>query len=589
MRQSKRLRPLLVAAALLAARPPAPAEPPSSAHEVERLIDQLGDPDYHAREAAEARLAEFGYAAFDALSIAERHPDPEIAARARYLLRQITVDWNRPDDPEPVRRAFEGYDGLSLDERLKRVEQLYLLPADQGLAGLCRIVRFERNELLAKRAAMAACSRKPATAARAALIRREAGAGPRLAARWLQAYCMESTDAAQAAALWGAAAAEERRVGQLRPEAAPAETQAWLERRQASLLRRAGQPEEARQVIAGIVDREPGDPESLERLVDWLVSEEAWSSIDAVAQKFDSLFDGEPMLIYSLAQARRVQGRAAEAEELAEKAAGLRPDELDLHAQSADRLRRRGQTRWAEKEYRLVIDQAAPGSFLALGAQRLLAEMLHDALDFGRAADVLDVSIEAMRENIKQRREGENGSTLEEVVARALYLRAEHRLEQADLAGRRELLVQALEQNPLDIDVLIALSGVKDLPPETRTRVAQRIEQAAGSFRAELTQSPLDGTPYNQLAWLLANTGGDLDEALDCSRRSLELQPEEPAFLDTLGRVYYARGDFEAAIEHQSRAVELSPHSGLMRRQLELFQRALEKSHESAGSSPVTE
>jgi tetratricopeptide (TPR) repeat protein len=305
-----------------------------------------------------------------------------------------------------------------------------------------------------------------------------------------------------------------------------------------------------------------------------------------VAKRFHDLFDAEPMLIYSLAQARAVQGRSEEAEALAQQAAGIRPEQIDLHAQSATRLRLRGQSRWAEAEYRLVIDQSPAGSFAALGAQRLLADMLYDLLDFGRAADLLDASVAAMRENIRLHRENENGASVEEMQGRALYLRAEQKLEQGDQAGRRELLEQALVQNPLDIDVLIALSNIKDLSPDTRNRVAQRIEQAAQAFRAEQSQSPHDATPYNQLAWLLANTDGDLDEALDGSRRSLELQPDEPAYLDTLGRVYYARGDLEAAIEQQSHAVELNPHSGLMRRQLELFQGALEKRR---AAEPTTE
>jgi len=43
---------------------------------------------------------------------------------------------------------------------------------------------------------------------------------------------------------------------------------------------------------------------------------------------------------------------------------------------------------------------------------------------------------------------------------------------------------------------------------------------------------------------------------------------------DTLARVYYAKGDYENALKHQQKAVELEPHSGLIAKQLELFKKA---------------
>ena len=55
----------------------------------------------------------------------------------------------------------------------------------------------------------------------------------------------------------------------------------------------------------------------------------------------------------------------------------------------------------------------------------------------------------------------------------------------------------------------------------------------------------------------------------------LELRPETAGYLDTLGRCYYAKGDYKSAVLHQSRAAELDPHSVQIRRQLEFFQQAL--------------
>ena len=75
----------------------------------------------------------------------------------------------------------------------------------------------------------------------------------------------------------------------------------------------------------------------------------------------------------------------------------------------------------------------------------------------------------------------------------------------------------------------------------------------------------------------MANTEGDLDEALKYSQKSLELSPENGGLYDTLGRVYYAKGDYENAVKNQQHAAELEPHSGLIARQLELFKKAREE------------
>ena len=81
----------------------------------------------------------------------------------------------------------------------------------------------------------------------------------------------------------------------------------------------------------------------------------------------------------------------------------------------------------------------------------------------------------------------------------------------------------------------------------------------------------------NQLAWLVANTRGDFDEAVRCSHRSLELRPGSAGYLDTLAHCYYAKRDYKNAVKHQLEAVQGEPHSAQMQRQLKLFQKSLQE------------
>jgi Flp pilus assembly protein TadD len=108
-----------------------------------------------------------------------------------------------------------------------------------------------------------------------------------------------------------------------------------------------------------------------------------------------------------------------------------------------------------------------------------------------------------------------------------------------------------------------------------RAKTKQRIRQTSAYQLRQIAEDTKDPTLYNQWAWLIANTEGDQAKAVEFSRRSLELSPDEPSYLDTLGRCYFAVGDLENAVKNQRRAVELAPHFHVMKRQLKQFEEAL--------------
>ena len=133
---------------------PAAAEPASSLEQINRLIRQLGDDDYYVRQHAQEELAHLGVDAFDALSAATEDEDPEIAARARYLL-QIPVEWTAKSDPPFVKRLLSDYGSRDVAEREAIAARLAVLPDGEGVDAVCRLVRFEKSALLSKAAATA--------------------------------------------------------------------------------------------------------------------------------------------------------------------------------------------------------------------------------------------------------------------------------------------------------------------------------------------------------------------------------------------------------------------------------------------------
>ena len=153
----------------------------------------------------------------------------------------------------------------------------------------------------------------------------------------------------------------------------------------------------------------------------------------------------------------------------------------------------------------------------------------------------------------------------------------------------REFLEKGLAEDPRDADVLIAMYRFPQPDDAWKTKTKSAIDTAVKHFQGEVKRyetlfrqgdNPVQldalrrklASANNQLAWLVANTTGDLDEALRCSQRSLELRPGSAGYLDTLAHCYYAKGDYENAVKHQLDAVSKEPHSAQMRRQLKLFQ-----------------
>ena len=68
---------------------------------------------------------------------------------------------------------------------------------------------------------------------------------------------------------------------------------------------------------------------------------------------------------------------------------------------------------------------------------------------------------------------------------------------------------------------------------------------------------PKSAEALNYLAYMWAERGVTLDRALAYSIRSLDIEPENAAYLDTLGWIYYKQGQYELALAQLSKAFSL--------------------------------
>ena len=579
-----------------------PAKEAAAAQQVKvaRLIIQLGDSQYANRIRAQEELKQLGLAAFDALHRAQEHDDIEIAMRARYLVRSMRVQWALADDPPAVRKLLVAYGDRSGAERKNRMENLAKLPENQGITALCRLVRYESNEPLSKRAALLVMQHEqPAEPTQsdkvADQLRQVIGTSRRTAAKWILAYAQTLQKPETVLATWDKLTrAEEVTLSQF-PKQSSRDITRDLLRWQAAMLRNLDRDDEAIAVIRRTLDLLEGTKQQLLDMIDWLVEREAWTVIDEIVDRFPVQFNKYADLMYLVAESQAKQGRLEQAEKTAGRALAINPDDTRTHIESAVWLQRRGLIPWCEQEYRHVIKISQPESRQHIYSRFLLSEILHDQDRDLDAAKILQGVVEIMKQpqvlkDISEGFQRDPGG----IRSRMYYFFAQHHAQQNELKKHQEFLEKGIAEDPRDADVLIAMYRLPDSDAAWKKKTESTISEAVKHFQAEVKKhetlfrqadSPVQqdavrrklASANNQLAWLVANTRGDFDEAVRCSHRSLELRPGSAGYLDTLAHCYYAKGDYKNAVKHQLAAVQGEPHSAQMQRQLKLFQKSLQE------------
>ena len=584
--------------------PAATAASPAPQQRIDKLIEQLGNDDYHIRRRAQQQLAKIGFEAFDALSRAENHEDPEVAARARYLLRLLQVDFVADSDSKQVRDILTNYRAKSHGEKLKAMHDLAALRQAQGLAPLCRLVRFQRSQLLCKHAAIAILrwqTDNPNMAGSLGpLLQKQLGTSRRPGTQWLFGSLQFSTQPAEALARWTEFVRQENdllRRGDPRTDKRVVESLIHYDIQWAFALDLNKQ--EKADAFERLLALRRKDAVILLPLVPWLIEQEAWKIIGKKPAELAELFAADPrQTLYALAQALAGQSKAEPAEQAAGWALNLGFGNNDkpavVHFETAYRLQKQGLFNWAQREYQRSIDSGDDEELICL-AYSYLAEMHHDQSQDSRAAAVINQLIERLQaqEEKEKAAGGKNENPAEKarelerqitgfpevtvagLKARRGYFLSEYHKAKGETDQQRKLLEAALAADPTEIDVLIACYRLKDSAPEFRDNVKKHIRAAADNMRMQAEKQPGVTSWYNQYAWLVANTEGDFDEALRFSLKSLEQQRQNGGYLDTLAHCYYAKGDLQNAVKTQTRAAQLEPHSGLIAKQLKFFKEAL--------------
>jgi len=591
---------------IVSATAPANASASPDALPLDELIARLGAEEFHVREAAAAALRAAGPAAIDdLLRAAETSQDLEVALQARWLVDTIPLDM--PHDPPPVARLLAQYRGQNIDDRGVTMHRLMDLDDEAGIEALARIVRLDRSTLCSRRAAALLAAEwypdDPAFDRLRPRITAGLGASQRPAAVLLRAlveFDAAGDDAGRSAALvvaegaWRTLAAstppldalDDWRGDRVEPSnsifaGVSGDPARDLARLQIRLLAAAGRRDDAIATARDLLrDLLPADRPSMRaatKLADTLV----WCVHEGLPEAVDALLDpplpwlgSVAVTGFAVAHAERSRGRDALAAPIAEAAFTASRAAITEQPWLAGRVAHWGCGDWAARLYQEVIDRPTLVMAVRIEAAIRFAEFLHDGGDDAAAARIIRETLER-RDGRKDLDDMFNQLQREQAAVRSrqLYFEACAARARGDGAAARAAIEASLAANGKDVDSLIALYKTAADTPAELAAATERVEEALRQIENIIQAVPEDSNSYNEYAWLVSNTTGDLERATRYSRISLDRMFDSPAYLDTLAHCRAAAGDYDGAARWQTRAWRREPASPTIKRNLDRFRR----------------
>ncbi len=147
------------------------------------------------------------------------------------------------------------------------------------------------------------------------------------------------------------------------------------------------------------------------------------------------------------------------------------------------------------------------------------------------------------------------------------------------LSGQYDLAIQQLQkmlaQDPKSVHLIQRMAEVYELKGDPGNEIASyrkacevapndlsaglnladalaragRTAEAGKEFQRVVKAHPENAPALNNAAFFLADSGGDLDEALRLAQRALQAIPNQPVFSDTVGYIYLKKGLNDSALQ----------------------------------------
>jgi len=134
---------------------------------------------------------------------------------------------------------------------------------------------------------------------------------------------------------------------------------------------------------------------------------------------------------------------------------------------------------------------------------------------------------------------------------------ADFQRRQGNLSAALQALQQARQLAPQSKGLDAAIGNIEDQ--------AGQKQEAIASYRKALSQTPNDPVVLNDLAFLLTETGGDLNEALQLATTASRKAPNQLAIEDTLAWIHVRRGNAAAVLPVLEKLTQKDPANAVYR------------------------
>lgn len=152
-----------------------------------------------------------------------------------------------------------------------------------------------------------------------------------------------------------------------------------------------------------------------------------------------------------------------------------------------------------------------------------------------------------------------------------------HRFKDADSRqdepARKKIAQQILESSSDEMEIFLDVLPVLEKTVD-QAKVDDYFQKVYDRQKSNLDAKPDEPVHSNDLAWLLARSGRQLQQALILAQRAVEAEPDNPAFLDTLAEVHFRLGQIDQAIALEEKALKILPNDPFMTEQIRRFRNA---------------
>jgi Flp pilus assembly protein TadD len=306
-----------------------------------------------------------------------------------------------------------------------------------------------------------------------------------------------------------------------------------------------------------------GSAAALLRLGDHLAANKEWP---AAAQRYAEAWakdPNDPLPLFLRGHALTRAGKEKEGDLWKERARLLPLGNEPVRHAFADALAQRGHLDEARRQRDLLVKLCQPGSFYAGDALRQTA-LETAARDPLKAADLHE---KAMLRALDVRISFQDAGAYVAVPAAVHRLRVRGLIAAGKLDDARKEI--ALCEAALPDDVELPCATVPLLEKAGRNKEADELFARCKALHEALCRDyPSSAREHNALAWLSACCRRELDRGLEHAQKAVTLAPQSAGYQDSLGEVYFQRGDREKALAAARKAAELEPKSEYFKRQI---------------------